>query len=245
MSDGRRNVDPFEEFVLSIEEMVQLTSPHLSHDSDWPPAIAAGNTADPREDGRFPLYIAQLPGEALNDEVAKDIVAEHLIPMFVRKANADMAAFLSTAWVVRAEDQEESDKRREGFERFHKEHGRAPNDYEEMRTVGILPPSEDPERREAVMIIAMTKGRRECLSTGVITRSEDSPMIESFNRDFIDPEGEQGDMLSSAGRFSNALKFALGDEPYEADPYLMKIVEGLITNAEDKLGPRPTQPWKD
>ena len=228
------DVDLFREFVQTIQGMIETVGPELAPDEDWPGAIAAGDTSKVDLDRTLPMNVTTLPPQAFRDEVTKDVVANVLIPLYVRKANADMAAFFSTAWVSGAQGQSLADdpEVKAKFEAFQAEHGRNPESYEEMEGIGIVRPSDDPERREAVTIIARTKQGRSLLSVGLIERSDGPPKIAEW-------ENNDEDGATAASRFSSALDLAFSDEPIVDDPYLEKVLDGLL-----KREP-PTRPWKE
>ena len=182
----------FAEFLLGIKEMVQEVGPRLDPDEDWPGAVVSADLSQMKEGEKLPLTVSQLPAQAFRNEESKDMLARVVIPLFVRKTNADMAAFLSTAWVsgntAEADDQDPETVAR--FQKFFAEHGRAPQNYEELRALGVKPPSESDDRRECVTVIARASDGDSVLSVGFIKRRrKKAPVIERWDDILVQARG--------------------------------------------------------
>jgi hypothetical protein len=155
----------------------------LGPDDDWDPVLLL----ECRGDERVVVPLTDL-FRAEFDPLGKDVAAEAM-PWLIRELDAWLAAFVSTAWSVRAE--------REEYE--------LEPDGTTLRRG--LQPSEHPDRIEIVLLVVCGENEEDeqFHQAEIVRRPDRPPALRPW--EFIGREGAMG------GRFGNALRAGFGREP--------------------------------
>src|SRR5262245_26834833 len=159
--------------VEHFKGMIERCGKDLQPDEDWWPFLFL--VKDKK------IAIVALP--SVNTEVEKDYAA-HIIKFTIMITNPDAACYISTGW--------EGESLRNRFMDIE--------DFEEAYKQGwVTRPSEDPDRKEIVILTMMNKWKEVGFLMGYIKRRKDrAPMI----RKWVDHSGE-GHTIG--GRFGDAL----------------------------------------
>jgi len=196
--------DPIEyvrTFMDGFCQVIDYDVRDLRRGYDLPPRLAAIGT-----DGQHILADLQIEGDF--DDDAKTVIADHLMPQFVKETGTDILGFASFAWVTILA---------EGKGKLLKVWAEQTGaDLENARDLkrGFRELALDPDRKEAVTVVVISRDA-EYLRTGYVER----PLKDPTRIEWIADDAEAGTMAAFitaeqperqiGGRFPDGMRNAL------------------------------------
>jgi hypothetical protein len=185
------------------EVLVRLRARTPTHpQSDWGPALYLE-----LQDECVEVSMDDFPLNLMESERGKDALSRAFADL-IRITRPARVAFTSTAW--QAVISEEKQKRlAETALAFEKEHGRRPSTYDE---IGMKPPSEDPDNRIEILMLACIEAEAvRAFSAEIKRHDNERPRLCEFEDVFAKYEAEGRDMsdASMTGRFAEPLQAAM------------------------------------
>jgi hypothetical protein len=188
--------ESFEEFVEAVQQINrEFGETYLNvPGGDWNPSIWMN------EPGKGVIALV-LPPPFIDGDIPKEALAAAM-EQLVTKVGCNMAAFSSSSWMVKLE-KHEADRAKAAREDL-KRQGRQAATYGDLDSV---PPSQHPNRVEAVVIYCADEDGRGALSMADITRDEeDRPTLGEWETKYTGPGDDD---FQAEGRFVEPLKRAM------------------------------------
>jgi hypothetical protein len=194
-----------------FKSLIERQGKNLPPDDDWLPFLFLV------KDKKIAL-IGMPPANSQQEKV----LTANILKIVIKRTNPDAVCYVSTAWV--GEPLEAN--------RFVDEKG-----FEEAFDKGWIPrPSEDPDRKEVVIMVVMNRFDESGISMGYIKRRKDRPPMIKRWKDQI-AKGE-----SIGGRFGEAITEGFASADKNGNLEVLNSLKGLKgVEAQDENGRTKTE----
>lgn len=167
----------FEEFTAEVTGMILDGQKKLSKNADWSPAVFLS-------DGQGHNFVVGIDPGFYQSEFMKDLLSDFIIPKVIQDHNAEYAAILNSGWMA-----------------IHQNSGVGPEALS-----ALLPANLDPDRKETVILVAMSKAGQEKSILWLIDRNGDHPQLKPCKE--FEEIIENGDEIQAGGRFAEGIRAA-------------------------------------